>query len=428
MLPVRHVATLEVSPEWQQRLLSWAGGHDRCVVLESQGHATTRWDMLVGVGAVREVVASAGQAFEALRVLQEEVQGDWLMGCLAYDLKNEVEPRLDSHLPDGMGWPDLHFFQPVTVVGIRDGRAYLYTFDEVEVTLKYIDSAPITEPALPTRMERLQARISTSDYQNTVERLRAHIAAGDLYEINFCQEFFALNVEMQPVAVFRRLAQCTHAPMGAFVRMGERYLLCASPERFLQKQGDWLVSQPIKGTRRRSMDPTEDARMKAELAVSEKDRAEHIMIVDLVRNDLARHCQPGSVEVTELMGIYSFQTVHQMISTVVGRLRSDTTALEALKAAFPMGSMTGAPKVMALTLAEQYEQTRRGLYSGAVGYFDPEGGFDFNVVIRSIQYHAALRYVSCLVGGAIVYDSVPEAEYAECLVKLEALRATLEGD
>ena len=204
-------------------------------------------------------------------------------------------------------------------------------------------------------------------------------------------------------------------------------MLCGSPERFLRKEGDLLVTQPIKGTRKRSSDPETDAKIKAELASSEKDRSENVMIVDLVRNDLAHHCLPGSIQVTELFGIHSFPTVHQMISTVEGRLPAGNNGIGALRDAFPMGSMTGAPKVMAMQLIEHFEQTRRGLFSGAVGYFAPGGDFDFNVVIRSLQYNAATNYLSCSVGGAIVYDSVPEQEYEECLIKMSAIKKVLES-
>jgi para-aminobenzoate synthetase component I len=272
----------------------------------------------------------------------------------------------------------------------------------------------------------LQPRLSQAKYLETVGRIRQHIIEGDLYELNLCQEFFAENAVLHsPVHTFERLNDLARAPFSAFLHTDGRYLLSASPERFLKKTGDRLLSQPIKGTRRRSNDPAQDAAIRAELAASTKDRAENVMIVDLVRNDLARNCVPGSVTVDELFGIYTFPTVHQMISTVSGQLRSDRQGLNALRDAFPMGSMTGAPKVKAMQLAEQYEQSRRGLYSGATGYFDPEGNFDFNVVIRSILYNATQHYISCQVGGAIVYDSVPEAEYEECLLKLRALRAAL---
>jgi para-aminobenzoate synthetase component 1 len=270
-------------------------------------------------------------------------------------------------------------------------------------------------------------RTAKPDYLAAVEAIRQHIIAGDVYEMNLCQEFFAEQARIEPQTVFERLNARTKAPFAAFLRLQDRYLLCASPERFLQKKGATLISQPIKGTRRRHPDAGEDARIREELRTSEKDRAENVMIVDLVRNDLARNCLPGSVRVDELFGIYSFQTVHQMISTVSGTLRPGTHPIAAIRDAFPMGSMTGAPKVMSMELIEQYERTRRGLYSGAVGYFTPDGDFDFNVVIRSILYHAASNYVSCQVGGAIVYDSVPEQEYEECMVKVGALLESLRG-
>ena len=277
-----------------------------------------------------------------------------------------------------------------------------------------------------------------------------------MYEVNLCQEFFSEHTAINPVAVFERLNAIAQAPFATFLRWHHRYLLSASPERFLKKTGRRVMSQPIKGTRRRGATATEDEQIRHELAASEKDRAENVMIVDLVRNDLARHCLPGSVRVDELFGIYTFPTVHQMISTVSGVLAGGTAftpsgqkpftamanesneasgvnaaypdgvnAVLPLRDAFPMGSMTGAPKVMAMQLIEQYERTRRGLYSGAVGYFDPTGDFDFNVVIRSILYNAESGYVSVQVGGAIVFDSDPEQEYEECLLKAEAMRRAL---
>ncbi len=243
--------------------------------------------------------------------------------------------------------------------------------------------------------------------------------------MNFCQEFFAENVLLDPVAVFERLNAIGKAPFATFLRWRDRYLLSASPERFLKKMGQKLITQPIKGTRRRGKTPEEDEQIWQALAASEKDRSENVMIVDLVRNDLSRNCLPGSVVVEELCGVYSFATVHQMISTVSGTLPAETHWLDALRDCFPMGSMTGAPKIMSMELIERYERTRRGLYSGAVGYFAPDGDFDFNVVIRSILYNAATRYVSAQVGGAIVYDSVPEEEYEECMVKAEAMMRAL---
>lgn len=419
----------------KRQLLAWAAGHPVAVYLDSnefpaQTHST--WECLVAVGAADVFEANSGEAFSGLKKFCKEKQ-DWLFGFFGYDLKNEVE-KLQSGHPDGIGLPDLFFFQPEIVIGIRSAK-YEGGADEtvrlmVEVHTpagdpegiwKSIQNTQPTPPQPVNPVSYFENRTSHLDYLATVEAIRRHIIAGDVYEMNLCQEFFARQAQIEPLAVFERLNARTNAPFAAWMRLHDRYLLCASPERFLRKEGSKLISQPIKGTRPRHADPAEDARMREDLRTSEKDRAENVMIVDLVRNDLARNCLPGSVLVDELYGIYSFRTVHQMISTVSGTLQAGVHPVEAIRDAFPMGSMTGAPKVMAMQLIEQYEKTRRGLYSGALGYFSPDGDFDFNVVIRSILYNANTGYVSTQVGGAIVYDSEPDAEYEECLIKLNAM-------
>jgi para-aminobenzoate synthetase component 1 len=289
--------------------------------------------------------------------------------------------------------------------------------------MEAIKTAPKQPRLHPEFSPKMLPRIVTADYLDTVAAIRRHIVEGDVYEMNFCQEFFAENTTIDPLAVWDTLNKLARAPMAAFFRWHDRYLLSASPERFLKKEGNKLLSQPIKGTRRRAV--VDDDAMRAALANSEKDRAENVMIVDLVRNDLARSCRPGTVAVDELFGIYTFETVHQMISTVTGQLLPTVQPLDALRYAFPPGSMTGAPKVMAMELIEQYEKTRRGLYAGALGYFDPAGDFDFNVLIRSIFYDQTAQYVSFQVGGAIVFDSIAEDELEECRVKAGALFAAL---
>lgn len=201
--------------------------------------------------------------------------------------------------------------------------------------------------------------------------------------------------------------------------------MCASPERFLKKEKDLLVSQPIKGTAPRGRNAKEDMQLKKELFTDAKERSENVMIVDLVRNDLSHVAAKNSVKVTELFGIYSFSTVHQMISTVTARLGKDYHFTDALRYTFPMGSMTGAPKVRAMQLIEQYEDTRRGLYSGAVGYITPERDFDFNVVIRSILYNKQEQYLGFMAGSAITSGSIPEKEYQECLHKAQAMKKAL---
>lgn len=389
-----------------------------------------RWECLLAVGVADAVSAESGTAFSQLRHFYEQHR-DWLFGFLSYDLKNEIE-RLHSRHPDNIALPELYFFRPEIVVGIRARNADDPKDFQVEIhSLTPLPDAVWREvqSCAPTGATppgvALRPRMIRHHYLEAVAALREHIAAGDVYEVNLCQEFYAEGVRIDPLGVFERLNAYARAPFSAFMRWHDRYALCASPERFLAKRGQHLFSQPIKGTRRRLANAEADARLREALRNSEKDRAENAMIVDLVRNDLARHCLPGSVVVEELFGIYTFPTVHQMISTVSGVLAPEEHPIAALRDAFPMGSMTGAPKIRAMELIEQYECSRRGLYSGAIGYCSPEGDFDFNVVIRSLLYRAETGYLSAHVGGAIVFDSKPEEEYEECLVKLEALQKSL---
>ncbi len=418
-------------PVWKRRLLHWAARADMAVFMDSNadetafGSRSTTWDCLLASGAHAVLEIQAGHAFESLKGFLDE-RGDWFFGFLGYDLKNEVERLRSAHF-DGIGMPDMGFFQPETVAGIRNGRLEIHVLSGTpEAVFKEISNT-LPAPDSKLNLPALRPRIPKTEYLATVEAIRRHIIEGDVYEMNFCQEFYAEQAFLEPLPAFEHLNALSEAPFSTFMRWHDRYLLCGSPERFLRKEAGSLISQPIKGTRRRGTTPEEDAAIREELAGNIKDRAENVMIVDLVRNDLARNCLPGSVVVDELFAVYTFATVHQMISSVRGTLRPGVHPVDALRDAFPMGSMTGAPKVMAMLLIEQYERTRRGLYSGAVGYFDPRGDFDFNVVIRSILYNAAERYASVQVGGAIVYDSVAELEYEECLVKAEAMRKVLEG-
>ena len=228
--------------------------------------------------------------------------------------------------------------------------------------------------------------------------------------------------EVLPDSVLNEISK---SPLAVYFKNNKQFLLSASPERYLKKEGELLISQPIKGTAKRFQDSLEDEKSKIQLASDPKERAENIMVSDLVRNDLSRTAQKGSVKVEELCGIYSFQQVHQMISTITSKLNRQYTVADVIKTTFPMGSMTGTPKVSVLKIIEELEETKRGLYSGAVGYFTPNSDFDFNVVIRSILYNQERNYVSFSVGSAITSQSVPEREYEECLLKAKAMREVL---
>lgn len=351
---------------------------------------------------------------------------DWLFGHLAYDLKNCIE-NLQTANTSRIGFAYLHFYRPRFVVQLAGGILSLGYLpgDETEARrmFDYLAAPETGSVHFPGNvpLQAISAGCSREHYLDRVNTLLRHIARGDIYEINFCMEFFATHPGFQPAACFRELNQKAKAPFSAFYRVDNNYLVCASPERYLEKKGQHIISQPIKGTIRRGKNEAEDELLKEQLRNDPKERSENVMIVDLVRNDLSRIASRGSVHVKELCGIYSFETVHQMISTVRAELRQGCRGTDALKATFPMGSMTGAPKVRAMQLAEETEGMKRGLYSGALGYFTPEGDFDFNVVIRSIQYNAASESLSLMVGSAITQGSDPGREYDECLLKAKAL-------
>lgn len=390
-----------------------------------QGVTGSDHDCLLAVGAASQLLKKNEQgAFDALKKKVDN-ERDWLFGYLTYDLKNDVEPRLSSNNFDGIGFPAMHFFQPEVVIEIASQHITIHNLNEApEKTFNAILATQTPHHDYKpgqTLQTKITPRISRTTYLDTVHAIRQHILRGDIYEMNFCQEFFAEGYLLDVPIAFHKLNGLGKAPFSAFYRLGERHLLCASPERFLKKAGNKLISQPIKGTMRRGRTTDEDTALRQQLYQSPKDRSENVMIVDLVRNDLARSCRAGSVRVDELFGIYQFEQVFQMISTVTGELLPEVHPVDAIRRAFPMGSMTGAPKLRSMELIELYEQTKRGLYSGAVGYFTPQGDFDFNVVIRSILYNAADRYLSFQAGGAIVFDSVPEAEYEESLLKAQGM-------
>jgi para-aminobenzoate synthetase component 1 len=292
--------------------------------------------------------------------------------------------------------------------------------DEFEADFTDIISIELCDFAT-LREINIEQRISKENYLSKVNKMLEHIQRGDIYEANFCMEFFAENVIINPLEIYQKLNAISKPPFAVFFKNNQQYLLSASPERYLKKEGNKVISQPIKGTAKRFSDATLDEKSKTDLAENPKERSENIMIVDLVRNDLSRTASKGSVEVEELCAIYSFEQVHQMISTITSTVDEAISPIEIIKTTFPMGSMTGAPKISAMQIIENLEETKRGLYSGSVGYFSPENDFDFNVVIRSILYNAQNQYLSFSVGSAITSKAVSEQEYDECLLKARAM-------
>ena len=382
----------------------------------------------MAVDAFTSLKTDFHNAFEDLKKYQRTTK-DWLFGYLSYDLKNDIEPLKSSNF-DGLYFPDLFFFQPKKIFLLKGNQLeiqyLLFCDDEVEMDFEEIIKSR-SESFVTLSGVEVQQRISKGLYVQKVEKMLEHIHAGDMYEANFCMEFFAENALINPLEKFQKLNEISKAPFSVFFKNSKHFLLSASPERYLKKTGDTIISQPIKGTSKRFSDINEDEKSKRDLETDAKERAENIMITDLVRNDLSHTAQKGSVEVTELCKIYSFLQVHQMISTITSKLNPQYSPIDVLKTTFPMGSMTGAPKISVMKIIENLEETKRGLYSGAVGYFTPEGNFDFNVVIRSILYNQENKYVSFSVGSAITAQSVPEKEYEECLLKAKAMSEVLSG-
>jgi para-aminobenzoate synthetase component 1 len=371
-----------------------------------------------------EVIAAAGVA----RILAsvDESGADWAFGHIAYDYKNTVEPSLTSRHQEQIGFGNYFFFRPQVVIYIPAGSCQLHiaaleqNADNVLKALLDMPSAIVDEDETVNEIT-WQYRFDQQDYLRDVQQIRNHIEEGDCYELNFCTEAFARQIKLDPVHTFHKLNGLNPSPFAALYRNETSWLMCASPERFLHREKDTVLSQPIKGTARRGKDAEQDEALKAALLLNPKERAENVMIVDLVRNDLARSSRPGSIAVPELFGVYTFPQVHQLISTVTGTLKENITNETILRHAFPMGSMTGAPKIMVMQLIEQYERSARGLYSGSVGYITPDGDFDFNVVIRSLLYNAATGYLSYQTGGAITYESDPLLEWEEVRLKAKAM-------
>lgn len=462
-------------------------------------------DNIDEIGIQKSENSTKRPCFEVLKDFIDNNR-DWLFGYFSYDLKNEIpacqpgkEP-LFSNNTDHLQFPSLHFFKPGHIIFFNKNEITIESSTDPQEVYKKItelglDSSLRTEQVsdfIPTTQHsfNIQERVTKEEYLQTVKKIQNHIIEGDIYELNYCIEFFSENALIDPIQTFLTLNKNSPMPFAGMYKVDNKYLLCASPERFMKKitniqssvnslqsaagniqskssyrrdkyPKSLLISQPIKGTIQRGKSPVEDMRLKQKLLADEKELAENLMIVDIVRNDLARSSKTGSVNVDELFGIYKFKNLFQMISTVTSELKDNCHFVDAIKNAFPMGSMTGAPKIRAMELIEQYEKTKRGLFSGSFGYIigppltPPDGGrtdqpltspggkvvdkvtpsegfrgtsdFDFNVVIRSILYNQATNYLSFQVGSAITYDSIPEKEYDECMLKAKAIMNTLKS-
>jgi para-aminobenzoate synthetase component 1 len=420
--------TIENPIVFKKQLLDWSQQFREVVFMDSNDYPQefSSFDAILAVDAFTLIQTDYHNAFEDLQQYQQ-TNKDWLFGYLSYDLKNDSED-LQSNNFDGLDFPDLFFFQPKKLFLLKGNQVVIHYLnlcdDEVDEDWDTI-LAWVPNATIDSSVVTVQPRISKESYVEKVTTLLDHLHRGDLYEANFCMEFYAENTTINPLDKFDKLNAISQTPFAVYFKNNQQFLLSATPERYLRKEGEQLISQPIKGTAKRFSDSNEDQESKEKLASDPKERAENIMITDLVRNDLSRTAQKGTVQVQELCGIYSFQQVHQMISTITSKLDTKFSNVDVLRMTFPMGSMTGAPKISAMKIIEELEVTKRGLYSGAIGYFSPNGDFDFNVVIRSILYNQDKKYLSFSVGSAITSLSNPENEYEECLLKAKAMHEVL---
>ncbi len=397
---------------------------DKYSFYNGSAHQYHDFDLLAGFEALDLLEGSLDQ-------LQTKVASlnDWLFGYFSYDLKNHLEPGFSGHrVNDHFHFRSVSFFRPRFLIK-REGDSWQLGFDSrvdssslARQFIARIQNHKEAEDLEWTSAPNFKARVSRSQYLEAVAGLLKHIHRGDIYEVNYCIEYFSHDTLINPAMVFERLQEVSPMPFSVLYKQEDSFLLGASPERYLRNKGARIISQPMKGTIQRNGSTRGDIHTMRALSESEKERAENIMVVDLVRNDLSRVASRGTVKVDDLCGIFPYPDLYQMVSTVSALLHSDAGWLDPIKVSFPMGSMTGTPKLSAMQLIERYEEGPRGLYSGAVGYITPQLDYDFNVVIRSLLYNQSSRYLSYSVGSAITAGCVPEKEYEECLLKASAWR------
>ncbi len=412
-------------------ILQLAKEFNSCIILDSHVEKLPNrlpaqyinYQLLAGLSIYDSVIGNANGSFEKIRIFQQQFN-DWYFLHLTFDLMEDthgIKPKFSSHVV----FPSFHIFRPQFVIEVKNDILtvhYLYGDEQIARSL-------ITEIQKP-RIKHIKKEtinlnkfktIEKPEYNKQIKILQQHIARGDIYEVNYCINFYYENIKINPYYIYLKLSEQSPAPFSVFYKLNNQYLISASPERFLRKNGNQILSQPIKGTASRGKNRSDDENRKNSLLSNPKEIAENVMITDLVRNDLTRCAQIGSVEVKELCGLYSFKHVHQLISTISCSLSDSYHFVDAIKYAFPMGSMTGAPKYKALQLINETECFARGLFSGSVGYIDPNQNFDLNVVIRSILYNEPTRYVSIPAGSAITAAANADDEYNECCLKSKAL-------
>ena len=412
---------------FEAKALEWAQQFNEVCFLQSNGYTDeyTRIQSLLAVDAAYSFKAMDSNAFEGLEKFRAKHADQCMLGFFSYDLKNEVE-QLETTFPNRLGFPESYFFIPRILIHFSKGSLVIDADNPQDIFNSIEQITVVNEPTHLTSI-KINNRLSKLQYFAAFEKMMEHIRRGDIYEVNLCQEFFAEKVEINPLSVYQKLNSISPTPFSTFFKLGDNYILSASPERFMAKRGNTLLSQPIKGTAARGNNAQEDAFQIETLRNNPKEIAENVMIVDLVRNDMTRSAMPGTVNAARKLEVHSFKQVHQLISTITCTQDPNISDIEVLKNAFPPGSMTGAPKISAMQLCDLYENSRRGIYAGCVGYFAANGDFDFNVIIRTLLYNSSTQYLSFHTGGAITIDADAEKEYQECLLKASGILKTLEA-
>ncbi len=412
---------------FKKKLFNWSNDFEVSVYLDSNNYESKigDYETILCVDVHSKLPFTKEKSLDKLDNYINQTK-DWIFGYFSYNLKNEIE-ELKSNNINNFDIPNIFFFQPKKIWLISNSSIEALYLDGKEIQDDWIEINSINSSInfLNSTKIQLKERLNKEQYQDKIQKLLNHIKRGDIYEANYCMEWFSENSKILPNEVYLRLNEISKAPMSAYFKNQNLHLLSSSPERYIKRENDKIISQPIKGTSRRDLDNFIDKNLIKELHVNPKERSENIMIVDLIRNDLSRFSITGSVKVKELCKVYPFKQVHQMVSTIESKVKSDISCVEIIKSTFPMGSMTGAPKIRALEIIENLEVSNRGLYSGALGYIKPSGDFDFNVVIRSLIYDSVTNYLSFHVGSAITSKSDVFKEYEECLLKAKAMISVL---
>ena len=404
---------------FKMKMLNWANQFNIFCLLDNNNYSLEEasFECILAAGCVRAYTFNGENDLKDLQKFHDQ-NPSWLFGHLGYNAsgKSYAKNRLSN-----FNFGDGFFFEPETIIKLSlNNIEILKSNKNHNAILAEIENTEVSSFEESISLQ-IKPAINKDQYIAAIKKIKNHIKRGDCYEINFCQQFTVENAGINPIYVYSKLTELSPAPLGALYKLNSNYCLCASPERFLQKKGMQLISQPIKGTSKRDKDPIKDEFNKKYLTTSTKEKSENVMVVDLVRNDMSLVCEKGSVSVKELFAVYSFPQVHQMISTITGTLEADRKFTEAISACFPMGSMTGAPKKRVMELIEKYEFSPRGLFSGSIGYITPNGDFDFNVIIRSIFYNKYRKEIAFFAGSGITFYSEPNEEYEECMWKANAI-------